>query len=356
MENTFKAMAGDIAASNTRVFLEQATEKFRSLTDASEKQLDGKKELIDKTLRGMSEHLDSLRRQSVELKTSIDQGRDATNMLSTHTAHLREILSSSQKRGQWGERMVTDILQVIGLLEGKNYTRQSAVESGRRPDFTFILPRGKKLNMDVKFPLDNYERYIAAAESEDGGAGEQAKLAFMRDVKNHISSVSGREYINPAEGTLDYVMLFIPNESIYGFINSEDSKLVDFALSKRVLLCSPLTLYAVLSLIHQATRNFIMNERASEVMDLVAQFRAQWEKYSEQMDKLGRRIEGLSGDYRELVNTRARALQRPLDKIENAALAQEDIAEDAIARDDIAGGESAPAAVPELLPRRGGEI
>ncbi|MDA7955820.1 MAG: DNA recombination protein RmuC [Gammaproteobacteria bacterium] len=356
MENTFKAMAGDIAASNTRVFLEQATEKFRALAETSEKQLDGKRELIDKTLRGMSEHLDSLRRQSVELKTSIDQGRDATNSLSAHTAHLREILSSSQKRGQWGERMVTDILQVIGLLEGKNYTRQSAVESGKRPDFTFILPRGKKLNMDVKFPLDNYERYIAAAESEDGGAGEQAKLAFMRDVKNHISSVSGREYINPAEGTLDYVMLFIPNESIYGFINSEDSKLVDFALSKRVLLCSPLTLYAVLSLIHQATRNFIMNERASEVMDLVAQFRAQWEKYSEQMDKLGRRIEGLSGDYRELVNTRARALQRPLDKIENAALAQEDIAEDAIARDDIAGGESAPAAVPELLPRRSGEI
>jgi DNA recombination protein RmuC len=81
-----------------------------------------------------------------------------------------------------------------------------------------------------------------------------------------------------------------------------------------------LTLYAVLSLVHQATRNFIMNERASEVMNLVSQFRNQWKKYIEQMDKLGRRIDGLSGDFHELVTTRTRSLERPLDKIENISL------------------------------------
>ena len=96
--------------------------------------------------------------------------------------------------------------------------------------------------------------------------------------------------------------------------------MIDFALGNRVLLCSPLILYAVLSLVHQATRNFIMNERASEVMNLVGQFRDQWKKYVDQMDKLGRRIEGLSGDYRELVTTRSRSLERPLDKIENISL------------------------------------
>jgi len=342
MENTFKAMAGDIAERNSRAFLERANEKFKSLAEDSEKKLDTKKELIDKTLSGMNQHLDSIRKQSIELKTSIDEGRQATHALGESTTHLREILSSSQKRGQWGERMVTDILQVIGLLEGKNYTRQTQIESGRRPDFTFNLPRGKKLNMDVKFPLENYERYIAAGDTAAGNSARaQAKTAFLRDVKNHIKDVSGREYINPAEGTLEYVMLFIPNESIYGFINSEDTALVDFALENRVLLCSPLTLYAVLSLIHQATRNFIMNERASEVMNLVGQFRAQWKKYVEQMDKLGRRIESLSGDYTDLVTTRTRTLEKPLDKIENISPPEPDSA---------AGGDA-----PELLPR-GGEL
>ena len=115
--------------------------------------------------------------------------------------------------------------------------------------------------MDVKFPLAHYENYLSAEDDEVRG---RAKGVFLKNVRNHVNSVCGREYINPAEGTLEYVMLFIPNESIYGFINREDTGLIDYALEKRVLLCSPLTLYAMLSLIHQATRNFTMNERASE--------------------------------------------------------------------------------------------
>ena len=317
MENTFKALAADIANTNSKMFLAQANEQFKSLQQSSEKDLDEKKKLIDKSLVGMNEKLDNIHKQSTELKSSIDTSQKTTETLSENTARLREILSSSQKRGQWGERMVVDILQFVGLMENVNYTKQSQVESGQRPDFTFILPQEKKLNMDVKFPLVHYENYLAA-DSEEAQA--QEKAAFLRDVKNHIKSVCGREYINAAEGTLDYVMLFIPNESIYGFINREDTELVDYALRNHVLLCSPLTLYAVLSMIHQAARNFTMNERASEVMMLVGQFLSQWKKYVEQMDKLGNRIEGLTKDFQVLTTTRTRALERPLDKIENFSL------------------------------------
>ena len=321
MENSFKAMAADIANNNSETFLKQANEQFKSLKESSEKDLDEKKKLIDKSLVGMNDKLESLHKQSTELKTSIDTSQKTTEVLSENTARLREILSSSQKRGQWGERMVEDILQFVGLMENVNYIKQNQVESGQRPDFTFILPQEKRLNMDVKFPLAHYELYLSA-ETEEGQNSE--KVQFLKDVKTHIKSVSSREYINPAEGTLDYVMLFIPNESIYGFINREDSQLVDYALKNNVLLCSPLTLYAVLSLIHQAARNFTMNERASEVMSLVDQFRIQWKKYVEQMDKLGRRIDGLSSDFQILVNTRTRGLEKPLDKIENISLSTSD--------------------------------
>ena len=317
MENAFKAMAADIANNNSETFLKQAGEQFKSFKQNSAKDLDEKKILIDKSLSGMNEKLESIHKQSVELKSSIDTSQKTTQALSENTTRLREILSSSQKRGQWGERMVVDILQFVGLMENVNYTKQSQVESGQRPDFTFILPQEKKLNMDVKFPLVHYENYLAA-DSE--AAQAQEKTAFLKDVKNHIKTVCGREYINPAEGTLEYVMLFIPNESIYGFINREDTELVDYALRNQVLLCSPLTLYAVLSLIHQAARNFTMNERASEVMALVDQFRNQWKKYVEQMNKLGRRIDGLSGDFRTLVTTRTVALEKPLGEIENISL------------------------------------
>lgn len=321
MESAFKAMAADITNHNSVTFLKQASEQFKALKESSEKDLQGKKQLIDKSLSGMNEKLEFIHQQSTELKSSIDTSQKTTEVLSENTARLREILSSSQQRGQWGERMVEDILQFVGLMENINYTKQSQVESGQRPDFTFILPREKKLNMDVKFPLVHYENYLSA-DSEEAQAME--KSAFLRDVKNHIKSVCGRAYIDPADGTLEYVILFIPNESIYGFINREDTALVDYALQNRVLLCSPLTLYAVLSLIHQAARNFTMNERASEVMALVNQFRNQWKKYVEQMDKLGRRIESLSGDFHDLVTTRTRALEKPLDKIENMSQSETD--------------------------------
>ena len=324
MENSFKAMAADIAKNNSQDFMQQATAQFKNLRDGSEKDLDEKKKLIDKSLTGMNEKLDTIHRYSTELKSSIDTSKQTTEKLREDTTRLREILSSSQQRGQWGERMVEDILGFIGLMENVSYTKQSQVESGQRPDFTFFLPQEKKLNMDVKFPLARYENYLAAT---DDAERETQKTAFLSDIRKHVKTVSSREYINPAEGTLEYVMLFIPNESIYGFINSEDTSLIDYALEKRVLLCSPLTLYAMLSLIHQATRNFTMNERASEVMELVDQFRKQWENYVGAMDKLGRSIKSASDDYSALVTTRTNQLQKPLDKMENITLPAADDAQ-----------------------------
>jgi len=135
-------------------------------------------------------------------------------------------------------------------------------------------------------------------------------------VKKHIKDVASRKYVNPAEGTVDYVLLFIPNESIYGFINQEDTQLIDYALDKKVLLCSPLTLYAMLSLIYQATRNFAMEEKATEVMNLLNAFRLQWSKYVEVMDKMGRSLETAQKDYDTMVTTRKNQLEKPLAQIE----------------------------------------
>lgn len=317
MENAFKAMAADIALANSAAFLKKADDQFKLHKDISEQHLDTKKQLIDKSLAGMNDKLEFIQQQSTALKSSIDTSQKTTHALGESTAQLREILSSSQQRGQWGERMVEDILQVIGLVEDINYTKQRSLESRQRPDFTFKLPKQKILNMDVKFPLAHYEKYIG---TEDEYAKTQEKKAFLKDVRLHIKTVCGREYIDPAAGTLDYVMLFIPNESIYGFIHREDAKLIDDALANHVLLCSPLTLYAMLSLIHQAAQNFIMHERASEVMTLIGQFRQQWNKYVEKMDTMGKHIDLVSKNFHDLTTTRTRALEKPLDKIDDLSL------------------------------------
>ena len=313
MESVFKSLASDIAKENREDFLNIAGEKFKNISREADENLTKKKELIDQNLGDMKKTLKSLHDQSVKLTGNLETSSRETQKLQESTSKLREILSSSQKRGQWGERMVEDILDFIGFMEDKNYIKQTQVESGEKPDYTFLLPKEKKLNMDVKFPLASYERYINAELDEER---EAQKKEFLKDVKKHIKDVAGREYVNPAEGTVDYVLLFIPNESIYGFINQEDTKLIDYALEKKVLLCSPLTLYAMLSLIYQATRNFAMEEKATEVMNLLNAFRLQWGKYVEVMDKMGRRLDTAKKDFDTLVTTRKKQLEKPLSQIE----------------------------------------
>ena len=313
MESIFKSLASDIAKENREDFLNIAGEKFKNISKQADENLTKKKELIDQNLGDMKKTLKSLHDQSVKLTGNLETSSRETQKLQESTSKLREILSSSQKRGQWGERMVEDILDFIGFMEDKNYIKQTQVESGEKPDYTFLLPKEKKLNMDVKFPLASYERYINAELDEER---EAQKKEFLKDVKKHIKDVAGREYVNPAEGTVDYVLLFIPNESIYGFINQEDTKLIDYALEKKVLLCSPLTLYAMLSLIYQATRNFAMEEKATEVMNLLNAFRLQWGKYVEVMDKMGRSLDTAKKDFDTLVTTRKKQLEKPLSQIE----------------------------------------
>ena len=314
MENSFKAIASDVNKSNAEEFLKMANDKFKTLSNESDNNLEQKKKLIDQNLEEMSKKLESIQKQSTELNANLETNKTETQNLRDTTAKLREILSSSQKRGQWGERMVEDILSFIGLMEDVNYKKQPTLESGERPDFTFILPKEKIINMDVKFPLAHYEKFI---ESDDQGVMEIEKKDFLKDVRNHIKTISNRAYIDPSAGTLDYVLMFIPNESIYSFINQEDGSVIDYALQNKVLLCSPLTLYAILSLINQATRNFAMEEKASDVMKLLSKFKEQWEKYVEVMDKMGRSIQTVQTDYEQLTSTRKRQLEKPLNEIED---------------------------------------
>src|SRR5262249_21189017 len=158
-------------------------------------------------------------------------------------------------RGDWGERMVEDVLRPIGFLEGRNYLKQETMDYGSgRPDYTFLLPGRLKVNLDSKFPWENYREYYNAKTE---GEKEQYRKCFLRDVRNRVKDLANREYINPLEGTLDFVLMFVPNELIYSFVNEQAPDLFDFALSSKIVLCSPWSLYPVLSIIRRAVDNFV---------------------------------------------------------------------------------------------------
>lgn len=288
------------------------------------RELDSKKSLIDQQLsvmRGELGRVTDLVRQLEreraeklgELTSALEIQREHVAALVDTTQGLRQALSSTKARGQWGERMAEDVLRLAGFLEGVNYRKQRAVEQGI-PDFTFLLPDGLSLHMDVKFPLDNYLRYLDAESELDQ---RRARDDFLRDVRNHVKTLAARGYEDADDTSIDCVLLFIPNEALYAFINEEDRTVFDDALSRKLVFCSPLTLYAVLAVVRQAVDNFRVARTSNEILTRLSAFGKQWSAFVDKMEKLDRSLGVARRDFDELVGTRRRMLERELDRIED---------------------------------------
>lgn len=325
IKESFGALSLEALSKNTEEFLKLAHESLSKQTSMGEKELEGKKKLIDQTLEEMKQNLTRVH----DMVTTFEKDREKKfgqleNQLKLHaeqtgklqeTAHqLHATLASTKARGQWGERMAEDVLRLAGFVEGINYQKQKALKTASGiPDFTFLLPQNLKLNMDVKFPLDNYIRFL---EEETETQKQKYKQQFLRDVRNRIKDVTGRAYINPTERTVDYVLVFIPNEQVYAFINESDSTIMDDALRNKVVLCSPITLYAILAVIRQAVDNFNLQRTAADILALLGAFDRQWGKFKQSMEKVGKKLDEAKTEYLHLESTRKNQLEKPLQKIE----------------------------------------
>jgi hypothetical protein len=213
---------------------------------------------------------EAVARSSGALQAQLASHGEQTAVLTATAGALREVLASPKARGQWGERMADDVLRLAGLVEGVSYVKQRSTPHGTIPDITFLLPGGQVLHMDVKFPVANYVRCLEAATD---GERDALRTAFLRDVRARVRELTGRGYVDPAGGTLDYVLLFLPNEAIYSYVHEHDAALLDDALRQKVVLCSPLTLYAVLAVVRQAAESAALERTSGEVLAAPARSR-----------------------------------------------------------------------------------
>ena len=326
IEKTFGDISTKALSTNSDEFLKLAKESLSKQTELGEKELEGKKKLIDQTLENIKTEIGKVDKTISELEkdrekklgevsTQIQTAAKSTLELQKTTEDLKNALKSTQERGKWGERIAEDILKVIGFIENVNYLKDKSLETNQnRPDYTLLLPRGLKLNMDVKFPYDNYLKYFEAqSESEK----ENFKKDFFKDVKRRIKEVTNKNYINPEENTLDYVLVFIPIEHIYSFIHEHDSSILDEALKNKVVLCSPYSFYAILSVIRQALDSFNLEQTTSEILPLMGAFKKQYEEFVKSFDKVGTSLENTLKEFNALRTTRQNQLEKPLRRIDD---------------------------------------
>lgn len=325
LKNSFANLSFEALNKSTEQFLSLANQTLSKQLQSGSLTLEEKKKLIDQTFQSMQEELNKVQNLIKELEKDrvekfgmlaqkITESQRTIQQLNETASKLTTALASSKIRGQWGERMADDILRLSGLKEGVNYFKQRAIQSANtRPDYTFILPKELRVNMDVKFPFDNYYAYQNSNSETDK---ETYKQNFLKDVRQRIKEVSTRDYINPQENTVDYVIIFIPNEQVYAFIMENDPKIIDDALSQKVILCSPITLYAILAIIRQAVDNFNLEKKASKIIKLMSVFYKQWNEFLKSLENMGKKIDDAKKEFERLTTTRKNQLEKPLRKIE----------------------------------------
>jgi len=321
-DKSFSSLSVEALRKNSEDFLILANEKLAAQSQKGSDELNNKEKLIDQTLVTIKTELQRVENRVIEF----DKGRENSfgsvskelGKLHETTLKLQTALADNRSRGQWGEKMAEDILRYSGLIEGVNYRKQKTIETTQsRPDYTFLLPQDMKVNMDVKFPMDNYAKCLA----EDSDIlKETYRQNFLKDVRKRIKEVTTRDYINPQENTVDYVLIFIPNEQIYCFINENDNSIIEEALKNKVILCSPFTLYAMLAVIRQAVDNFAFSRTTGEIQLQLKEFEKQWDEFKKGMDKLGNRLKDAGEEYDKLTSVRSQKLEAPLKRIEEIKL------------------------------------
>jgi len=249
-----------------------------------------------------TEQFGTIQEQLKNAIASDDQLRKTTQALS-------QALSSNSIRGVWGETQLRKLVELAGLIKHADFSEQAtfSTDSGSgRADLIINLPGGKSLAIDSKVPFNSYQEASAISELAEGDdARRRAELiaAHVKAMKVHIDALSGKEYWTGLKASPDFVIAFVPSESLLSAALDADPALLEYAFKKNVALASPVSLFSVLK-----TINYIWRQNADEgsVRTMIKLGKELYErigKIAEHAEKLGRSITSTVKDYNVFISS-----------------------------------------------------
>jgi len=326
-KNNSDELSQEISNSLNKIFpevLKNANQQLITLADQKiGTDLNNKKQAIEELVQRAMLEIEKNNKKMEEVEKSrvgsfsaltekLEEQKTLTNQLKVTTEGLKNVLSNNQMRGQFGEQVAEDLLKMSGFVAGVNYDKQVVGESSSRPDFTVYMPDGMKINIDSKFP---YQNLVKMSEAEGKEEKEKYKKLFEQDIKTKVKEVTSREYINPEENTVDFVVLFIPNEMIFSFIYDRFPDVWQDAMGKKVILAGPFSFTAILRMVHQAYDNFRYQKNVATIIGYIKKFSEEFENYNKGFKDLGARIESLQKQYVAVDTTRTNQLVKIVNKI-----------------------------------------
>ena len=296
LENSFANLSKQALAQAQNSFLELANQKF-----ADERKV-GQKE-IDEVLAPMRDTLNQLREHTKDIEEKRNESYAQLSMqvrsLLASTTKLGNALNRPEVRGSWGELTLRRAAEHAGLVEGTDFDMKvhTTTEDGRfRPDMIVRLSNNRVIVVDAKAPLS---AYLSSIETEDPIEKQLKLKEHAAQVRKHINQLSTKQYQGMYADTADFVVMFVPNESLYQVAIQEDPDLLEEAFLRKVILANPMTLVALLKTIANGMQQQKAYENALQIAKLGGELHDSVAVFAEHYSGVGAALERAVKKYNE---------------------------------------------------------
>ena len=305
---------------DVKVLLKASDERLKAAEEKSQAdtkiatQMEEMKATVERMRQQSQEAAEKRVASETQLVSTIDEMRKASTTLFDETKKIAGALASSQTRGKFGEAQLQLLLEQAGLREGHEYDAQRSTtdsDSSGIPDITVHMPGGSKLFIDSKFPFD---RFLEAFGTEDQSEGDELLAAPTKDLLKHVDALSKRGY-HKSQGSPDFVVLFLPFETLLAEALRIDPTLLEKAFKVGVTLATPTTTMALLRTVgHIFTRNQLA-ENADDITKVAATFLKNITLLHTKIVAVGKAINSTSKAYEDLVPTAEKTVLSPARRI-----------------------------------------
>ncbi len=275
LRTTFKALSADALKEHAPIFLQLANATFAKVQEGAKGDLTQRQEAIQAMLTPFKEQLEAYRQQlqqaernhaeaQATLKKEIEGLTENNRILAEETARFRTVMKSSQARGKWGETTLRNVVEAANMSVHCDFIEQ-ALEGESKPDMLIKLPGDRTIVVDAKTPeLD----YLTRLDSADEVTRSALLAEYVQKLRQTIVALSRRDYTRQFANTLDYVILFLPAESLFSTALEGDPDLVIWAAQNHhIMLATPASLLAMLGAVRVTWSNYKQAENAKRIAD-----------------------------------------------------------------------------------------